>query len=306
MEVVCHRGCPGSRPENSLPAVRAVPTRVDAIEIDVQQCASGEPVVVHDRTLDRTTDRSGAVAGVPLAALESAELEGTAATVPTLESVVAAVPAELGLTVELKHAGQFEAVAPILTDAGNEVRLSSFVPQALTPFAEAGFETALLVDPREIGGWDPVLAAADSIDADGLHAHYETIGRAIENRHVDESMLMSCVGSIRERDSLAQAADRLLELESITVAIVYGYTDETIHLSGRARSHTIDLGERFRMAFDDIGSAGGHESMAGAQIPLGIFQALESADEQAELNGIIADQIESRFEAALAEPLPNP
>ena len=195
MEVHCHRGCPGPHPENSLPAVRTVPAQVDALEIDVQQCASGEPVVFHDRTLDRTTARSGAVAGIPLPALADTELEGTSAAVPTLESVVAAVPTGIGLTVELKHAGLFEAVSPILADAENDVRLSSFVPQALTPFSEAGFETALLVDPEEIGGWDPALAAAASIDADAVHAHYDAL----------------------EADRVARAHDRGLDVVAWTV-----------------------------------------------------------------------------------------
>jgi glycerophosphoryl diester phosphodiesterase len=175
MRVHCHRGCPDPHPENSLAAVREVPTQVDAIEIDVQQCASGEPVVVHDRTLDRTTGRRGAVAGTQLETLEATRLEGTDTTVPTLDSVIDAVPPEIDLTVELKHAGQFDAVAPMLREAGNEVRVSSFVPQALTPFASAGVATALLVDPTRGGGWDAALAAAASIGATAVHVHYESI-----------------------------------------------------------------------------------------------------------------------------------
>lgn len=172
MEVHCHRGCPGPEPENSLPAVRQVPAHVDAIEIDVQQCASGEPVVFHDRTLDRTTDASGTIAGASLETVSRTTLEGTAATVPTLEAVVETVSPETGLTVELKHAGVFDAVAPILERAENPVQLSSFVPQALLQFAWAGFDTALLIDPRAESGWEGVLDAAISLDADALHAHY--------------------------------------------------------------------------------------------------------------------------------------
>lgn len=127
----------------------------------------------------------------------------------------------------------------------------------------------------------------------------ETIGRAIQNRRVDGGVLTSCVGSIRSRDSLAQAADRLLELEGIDMTVVYGYTDEMVYLSGRARGTGLDLGVVFRRAFEDIGSAGGHESMAGAQLPLGIFQAIETESDDDTLRSMVASQIEHRIDEAL-------
>ncbi len=129
----------------------------------------------------------------------------------------------------------------------------------------------------------------------------ETIGQAIGNRRVDSQILTSCVGPVNTRDSLAQAADRLLGLEDISVTVVYGYTEETIYLSGRARGGTIDLGTVFRQAFEDIGSGGGHETMAGAQIPLGIFEMIDTEAADAQLTSIVSEQIESRFDAALEE-----
>jgi glycerophosphoryl diester phosphodiesterase len=57
-----HRGAAGLAPENTLPAfARGIAEGVDGIELDVHLSADGVPVVIHDATLDRTTDAVGAV-----------------------------------------------------------------------------------------------------------------------------------------------------------------------------------------------------------------------------------------------------
>ncbi len=121
----------------------------------------------------------------------------------------------------------------------------------------------------------------------------ETIARAIRNRHVEGEVLVSCVGRLTDRDALAQAADRLLMLENINTTMVYGVKDGTIYVSARSRGADVDIGETVREAFDQIGSAGGHVDMAGAQITLGILDAVEERD--ASLVEIVQDVVEDRF-----------
>jgi nanoRNase/pAp phosphatase (c-di-AMP/oligoRNAs hydrolase) len=99
----------------------------------------------------------------------------------------------------------------------------------------------------------------------------DTIGSAIDNRVVEADVLVSCVGPAPDRDALAQAADKLLDLEGVTTTFVFGYTDEMVYASARARGTDIDLGETLREAFDQVGSAGGHADMAGAQLPIGML-----------------------------------
>jgi nanoRNase/pAp phosphatase (c-di-AMP/oligoRNAs hydrolase) len=120
----------------------------------------------------------------------------------------------------------------------------------------------------------------------------ETIGRAISNRSVESDVVTSCVGLIADRDTLAQAADQLLDMEGITTALVFGYTDDTVFVSGRTRGTDVDLGEVLRDAFDQIGNAGGHADMAGAQIPVGI---LTEETTEAEREEVIADIVTERF-----------
>ncbi|UIP01291.1 DHH family phosphoesterase [Halobaculum sp. CBA1158] len=126
------------------------------------------------------------------------------------------------------------------------------------------------------------------------------LAAAIENRQRRGTAVASCVGEIRDRDALAQAAERLLALEGIDTTLVYGYRDGVVYVSGRARGGDVDLGETLRDALGQIGSAGGHADMAGAQIPLGILGA--AGDDSTEsLTDIVRDTVAERFFETLAD-----
>jgi glycerophosphoryl diester phosphodiesterase len=69
--VIGHRGASGHAPENTLPSFAlALAQGADALELDVHLTADGTPVVLHDATLDRTTDRRGPVAALALGAVQ--------------------------------------------------------------------------------------------------------------------------------------------------------------------------------------------------------------------------------------------
>ncbi|MGB4916244.1 MAG: glycerophosphodiester phosphodiesterase family protein, partial [Propionicimonas sp.] len=70
MMIWAHRGARRQAPENTLPAFRrAVELGAEGVEFDVQLSADGIPVVIHDETLDRTTDGHGRVVDHTLAQL---------------------------------------------------------------------------------------------------------------------------------------------------------------------------------------------------------------------------------------------
>lgn len=129
-----------------------------------------------------------------------------------------------------------------------------------------------------------------------------TLATAIRERDVRGTALATCVGRLTDRDALAQAADELLNMDGITTVLVFGYTEGVIYVSGRTRGSTIDLGETLREALGQIGSAGGHANMAGAQLSMGI---LESAEQEAELSDIVHELVAERFFEAL-ETAPGP
>jgi glycerophosphoryl diester phosphodiesterase len=68
--IIAHRGARDVAPENTLAAFRAaLEAGADGIELDVSRCQTGEIVVLHDNTLDRTTNGSGPLASTPFYAL---------------------------------------------------------------------------------------------------------------------------------------------------------------------------------------------------------------------------------------------
>lgn len=103
----------------------------------------------------------------------------------------------------------------------------------------------------------------------------DVLGEAIKNKKIEGSYLLSNVGFIHDRDTLPQAADHLLKLEGISTVLVFGMTDDKIHLSSRSKDIRVNIGDIIGRAFGDIGSAGGHQRTAAAQIPLGIFMGVK-------------------------------
>ncbi len=151
------------------------------------------------------------------------------------------------------------------------------------------FEAAAILLPDvDIGVLDQVERPTISSET------FETLARAIRNGRVRKGILTTGVGRLRDRDALAQAADRLLNMEGVDATVVYGFVDSTVYISARARGSSLDIGETLRDAFDQIGSAGGHAGMAGAQIPLG-FLGEETEDNEEVLTRIVREVIDGRF-----------
>ncbi len=125
----------------------------------------------------------------------------------------------------------------------------------------------------------------------------DTIGDAISRREVRASALVSCVGVTGERDALPQAADYLMQLEGVATVLVFGVVDDTIHLSARTEDSRVNVDSVMREAFEDVGSAGGHREMAGAQIPLGVFGEL--ADDEERLVELVSQRVSKRFFGAM-------
>ncbi|RTE06761.1 glycerophosphodiester phosphodiesterase [Paenibacillus whitsoniae] len=107
--VIAHRGAKGEAPENTLAAFRlGLEQGCDAIELDIHLSQDGEIIVIHDFTIDRTTDRKGVVHEMTLAELKQADagrwfdtrFEGE--RIPTLEEVFDLVPPDIMINVEIK------------------------------------------------------------------------------------------------------------------------------------------------------------------------------------------------------------
>ena len=133
---IAHRGASGTFPENTLSAFRgAIDAGADMCELDVQLTRDGAVTVIHDETVNRTTDGNGEVADLTLAEIK--ELDAGARfkdgairdeRIPTLDEVFAATHGRCGLNVEIKADGLEHLVTAIMQahDALDDSIVSSF------------------------------------------------------------------------------------------------------------------------------------------------------------------------------------
>jgi glycerophosphoryl diester phosphodiesterase len=141
--VIAHRGASGLAPENTLDAFRlGLGLGADALELDVRLSRDGVAVVIHDPTLDRTTDRTGAVAELSFDQIRAANAGGAGGGVriPAFREVLESFPTT-PLLVEIKAAEAQEAVAGEIerAHARERVVVASFQHRALERMRIRGF-----------------------------------------------------------------------------------------------------------------------------------------------------------------------
>jgi nanoRNase/pAp phosphatase (c-di-AMP/oligoRNAs hydrolase) len=110
----------------------------------------------------------------------------------------------------------------------------------------------------------------------------DVLAEAIANREVKGSHLVSNAGFISSRDALAQAAQQLLNLEGVSTTAVFGIIEDTIYLAARSKDIRLNIGSVLQDGFGDIGEAAGHSTQASAEVPLGIFNGIETTSENRE------------------------
>ena len=152
--VIAHRGGVSLGPENSLSAIeRSVLLGVDAVEVDVRLSADGFVVLMHDRSVDRTTNGMGRVEKLSLEQLKGLLLLDagggvTGEAVPTLAEVLELVGGRCRVLVDVKECnerGIEHAVADVVAryDACGWVAVQSFSDEVLGRFASLGVEFSL-------------------------------------------------------------------------------------------------------------------------------------------------------------------
>ncbi|WP_116952813.1 glycerophosphodiester phosphodiesterase [Jiangella endophytica] len=125
LSVCAHRGSPSVVPENTIGSfLQAVDEGADEVELDLRLSADGRLVVMHDATVDRTTDGTGAVAELTLRELQALDAGG-GARIPSFEEVLDGVGPRLRLQVEIKAPEAVGPLAELLRDRpGDLARIS--------------------------------------------------------------------------------------------------------------------------------------------------------------------------------------
>jgi glycerophosphoryl diester phosphodiesterase len=167
--IFAHRGASAQAPENTLAAFElALAQQADAIELDVNLSADGEVIVIHDTTVDRTTNGHGKVEDMTLAALKLLDAgsfrgrEFAGEKIPSLEEVFEAVGKRLFINIELKNhkahgTDLVETVCMLVKkhQMQQHVMFSSFFPNTLSKAHSflPGVPRGLLALNGFLGAW---------------------------------------------------------------------------------------------------------------------------------------------------------
>lgn len=166
--IIAHRGNPTAFPENCLEGFKAAALVADAVKIDVVVSKDGRLVVLHDPTVERTTNGHGAAREMSLAQLRQLRLlqlgDPTRYGIPTVEEVLAVIPHGKLIIIERKE-GQLQAfldlfrVNGLIGRAYLEASDWDFLRAAkaaepkmlLAPYKEEPWSSARLKEAKEMG-----------------------------------------------------------------------------------------------------------------------------------------------------------
>lgn len=179
-QVIAHRGGAMLRPEHTFLAYdHAVAIGADAIELDLQASADGVVVVIHDTSVDRTTDGTGRVDSLSFEALQNLDAayrfeasgvplyRGQGAKIPSFDQVLTRYPS-VCMSLELKTESLATAAAVVASlhahDAAGHVLIVSFIdkplayirmqePEILTGLSLTEMIEFLTLDESTIGDW---------------------------------------------------------------------------------------------------------------------------------------------------------
>ncbi len=126
IQIIAHRGFPTAAPENTLASFRrAIELKPDMAECDARRTKDGELIVIHDPTVDRTTNGSGKVADMTLDELRRLDAgswfapEFTGESIPTLDEALGLFrDTGTGLIVEIKEVGTEDEVVAAIYEHG--------------------------------------------------------------------------------------------------------------------------------------------------------------------------------------------
>jgi glycerophosphoryl diester phosphodiesterase len=171
-----HRGAKGHVNENTLVSfAKALELNVDAIELDVHLSKDGEVVVIHDETIDRTTNKTGFVSEFTASDLKPLGI-------PTLREVIQLVDNKCIINIEIKEAAATEKVIEIIEQFINErnwtfsqFQVSSFIWETLEAISNINSQIMLGVLTED--SIENALAFAKKIKAFSINPYYKLINQ---------------------------------------------------------------------------------------------------------------------------------
>lgn len=233
MKNIAHRGFSGKYPENTITAfVKAIEIGADMIELDVTLSKDKIPVVIHDDTLERTSNGKGKVRHASLEKLKQLDFGSwmnpkfSEERIPTLEEVLYIIKkSKLGLNIEIKSSAyerffsdsciEFQTLNLINKyKLFNRIVISSFEPKILLRLRElsAKIKLAYLIEPDyKKSKLDPIYFVRQ-IKAVSLNMHKSQIKSEIFKR-AKERKIPVCVYTVNTTAELK--SKKKLELSGL-------------------------------------------------------------------------------------------
>ncbi len=275
--VEAHRGDSRNAPENTVASIELAAASADLSEMDIRVTADGGLVLMHDSTVDRTTNGTGAVANLSLATLQGLDAGSwfspafAGEPVPTMaEAIVASRAANIQPLIERKTgtAGAYHAEFLAQSLAGDEFRVISFDwgflndLDALDPDYNlgalgSGTITQSVIDSVTAGGGDfldwshasVTQAAVDLVHANGLELHAWTVNDPVRMQQLID---FGIDGITTDNPSLLRS---LLPLETNPVLMVNRDTGD-IRLENVASDPVVFQGYSLKSATGALDPAG--------------------------------------------------
>src|SRR5215470_4685294 len=202
MIVTSHRGAGFLEPENTLRAIRrAIELGADQVELDVQLTRDGHLVLMHDETVDRTTNGRGKVSELTLAEIRRLDA-GQGEQVPTLEEVLALTAGKITPQIELKGRGTAVAVVRAVEAVGRaaHVILTSFLHQQLIEARQLNTQ----LQTGALWGRLPVdiVPQAQQLGVGALHIWHEFIDEKLVSEAHACGLLIRAWNANKEEDML--------------------------------------------------------------------------------------------------------
>lgn len=203
--IIGHRGAASYEPENTLKSFnKAVKLGVNAVELDVHLSKDKKVVVIHDETVDRTTNGKGYVNETGFEELRKLDA-GDREQIPALQEVIDLFADKAMLVIELKALKTAKPVVEILkkNKIEDRVYVISFLHEMVKEVKalDKRIKTGVLFVGRPLNANN----LAKDVNADALVLHYKTINkRLVQNAHKEK--LKVFVWNIDDKEEIEDVA----------------------------------------------------------------------------------------------------
>lgn len=206
-----HRGAKAHVAENTLESIqKALDIGVDMVEIDVHRCASGELWVIHDFTLDRTTDGSGEIAKRPAEVIRKLKVEGHF-KIPLLTEVLDLIEGKCDINIELKG---LNTATPVCEEVQKRVASGKW---EYSNFLISSFQKNELFQVRQLDDHVPLAVLSKAsvpeaielgklLNASAIHPSLGIITRDNTKLSQDEGFKVN-VWTVNERQDILRMLD---------------------------------------------------------------------------------------------------